>query len=40
MLKWVAGSIVLLIILVIIIQPEWLNVLSAVFSDYIRANEK
>ena len=40
MLKWFVGIIVLLIVLVIIIQPEWFKVLTAVFFDFIQANEK
>jgi hypothetical protein len=39
MLKWFVGVIVVLIVLVVIIQPEWLGVFSAIFSDFIRANE-
>ena len=40
MLKWVGGVILVVILLLVIIQPEWLKVLSAVFSDFIQANEK
>lgn len=40
MLKWVIGIIIFLVVLVLIIQPEWFNVLSAIFSDFIQANEK
>ena len=40
MLKWFIGIIAVLILLVIIIQPEWLSFFGAVFSDYIQANEK
>ena len=39
MLKWFIGVIAVLIILLVIIQPEWLKVFFAVFSDYIQANE-
>lgn len=39
MLKWFVGAIVLLVILVLIIQPEWFKVFSAVFGDFIHANE-
>ena len=39
MLKWVAGIVVVIILLIIFIQPEWFKLLSAVLSDYIRANE-
>jgi len=40
MLKWFVGIIVLLIVLVVMIQPEWFKVVSAVFSNFIQANEK
>lgn len=40
MLKWIVGVIVVLILLLAIIQPEWLKVFFAVFSDFIQANEK
>lgn len=40
MLKWVIGIIIFLVVLVLIIQPEWLKFFSAVFSDFIQANEK
>ena len=40
MLKWVIGIIIFLVVLVLIIQPEWLKVFAAVFSDFIQANEK
>lgn len=40
MLKWIIGVIVVVILLFVIIQPEWLKVFSAVFSDFIQANEK
>ena len=39
MLKWVIAVIVVVLLLVII-QPEWLKVLFAIFSDFIQANEK
>ena len=39
MLKWFVGVIAVLILLLVIFQPEWLKVLFAVFSDYIQANE-
>ena len=39
MLKWFIGIIVVLVILLMIIQPEWLKVFFAVFSDFIYANE-
>lgn len=40
MLKWVIGVLVAIILLLVMIQPEWLKVFFAVFSDYIQANEK
>jgi len=40
MLKWFIGIIVVFVVLVIIIQPEWLDFFGAVVSDYIQANEK
>lgn len=40
MLKWFIGVIVIMILLLLIIQPEWLKVFSAIFSDFIQANEK
>ena len=40
MLKWFVGVIVVLVVLVVIIQPEWFKVFSAVFHDFIQANEK
>jgi hypothetical protein len=39
MLKWVIGIIIVLVLLLIIVQPEWLKVFFAVFSDFIQANE-
>ena len=39
MLRWIIGIVVVLIVLLMIIRPEWLNVLGAVFSDFIQANE-
>ena len=40
MLKWFVGMVVFLVVLVAVIQPEWLKVFAAVFSDFIQANEK
>ena len=40
MLKWVIGVIVVVILFLVIIQPEWLKVLFAIFGDFIQANEK
>jgi hypothetical protein len=40
MLKWIIGIVVALIVLLMITRPEWLNVLGAIFSDFIQANEK
>ena len=40
MLKLFIGIIVLLIVLIVMIQPEWFKVLTAVFYDFIQANEK
>ena len=39
MFKWSMGVLVFLIILVVITEPEWFKLLSAVFSDFIQANE-
>lgn len=39
MLKWVVGIFIFLIVLVVVIQPEWFKVFAAVFSDFIQANE-
>jgi len=39
MLKWIIGVIVVLIILLLIIQPEWLKVFFAIVGDFIQANE-
>lgn len=40
MFKWITGVVIILIILLFIIQPDWLKVFFAVFSDFIQANEK
>jgi hypothetical protein len=40
MLKWFIGVFIFLVVLVVIIQPEWLKFFGAVFSDFIQANEK
>lgn len=40
MLKWIVGVIFIVILLLVIIQPEWLKVFGAIFNDYIQANEK
>lgn len=40
MFKWIIGVIIILIILLLVVQPEWLKVFSAIFSDFIQANEK
>jgi hypothetical protein len=40
MLKWFIGFFIFLVVLVMIIQPEWLKFFGAVFSDFIQANEK
>lgn len=40
MLKWFVGIVVVLVILLLVIQPEWFKVFFAVFSDFIQANEK
>ena len=39
MVKWIAGVVIVLAILLLIIQPEWLKVFFAVFGDFIQANE-
>lgn len=39
MWKWLVGVIVLLVLLIVIVQSELFDVLSAVFSDFIQANE-
>jgi len=39
MLKWIVGVIVVFIVLLLIVQPEWLKVFFAVFGDFIQANE-
>lgn len=39
MIKWIAGVVIVLVILLLIIQPEWLKVFFAVFGDFIQANE-
>ena len=39
MLKWVIGGGVILVLLVLIIQPEWLKIIEVIFLDYIQANE-
>jgi len=39
MLKWIIGIVVVLLVLVVILKPEWLNVFGVIFSDYIQANE-
>lgn len=39
MLKWFVGIVVFLVVLIVIIQPEWFKVFSAIFSDFIQANE-
>jgi len=39
MLKWMVGGFVILVLLVLIIQPDWLNVFKTIFLDYIQANE-
>jgi len=40
MFKWVYGIIIVFVLLLFFIQPEWMNVLFAVFGDFIQANEK
>ena len=40
MFKWFVGIVIFLVVLVVVIQPEWLNFFAAVFSDFIQANEK
>lgn len=40
MMKWVIGVIAVVILLLVIIQPEWLKVFFAIFNDFIQANEK
>ena len=39
MFKWMYGIVAVLVLLLLIIQPEWLNVFFAVFGDFIQANE-
>ena len=39
MFKWVYGIIIVLVVLLFVVQPEWLKVLFAVFGDFIQANE-
>lgn len=39
MYKWILGVFVFILIMVVLIEPEWFKLLSAVFSDFIRANE-
>ena len=39
MLKWIIGIVVVLLVLVVILKPEWLSVFGTIFSDYIQANE-
>ena len=40
MMKWVFSVIGIIILLLVIIQPEWLKVFFAIFNDFIQANEK
>ena len=40
MMKWVVSVIGIIILLLVIIQPEWLEVFFAIFNDFIQANEK
>lgn len=39
MWKWIIGAVIIIFLLVLIIKPEWLGPLGAVFTDFIRANE-
>ena len=39
MFKWIIGVVVVFVLFLLIIQPEWLKVFFAIFSDFIRANE-
>ena len=40
MMKWVVSVVGIIILLLVIIQPEWLKVFFAIFNDFIQANEK
>jgi len=39
MFKWVYGIIIVFVLLLLIVQPEWLKVFFTVFGDFIQANE-
>ena len=39
MLKWYIGIVVVLLVFIVILKPEWLSVFGAIFSDFIQANE-
>ena len=39
MWKWIIWIVVFLIVLAMIIKPEWMSVIGSIFLDYIRANE-
>ncbi len=39
MLKRIVGVIFVFVLLLLIVQPEWLKVFFAIFGDFIQANE-
>ena len=39
MLKWAIGGFVILVLLVLVMNPDWLNTFKVIFLDYIQANE-
>lgn len=39
MFKWILGGIAVIILLLVIVQPEWLKVFNVILHDYIQANE-
>jgi len=39
MWKWIVGILVVVLLFLLIVKPEWLSVFGSIFTDYIQANE-